>query len=360
MRMVNAYKSYGWTVRVIRTDRESSFRAIESTLNGEGLQCEYTGRGMHERRAERAIRIVKERVRILRCTQVYKLPARLNEAAVMDIVTTLNMTPNKRSGTQSPREVITGKKVNAPRDIRVEFGKLVLVKVPNQPSSDDSNEPRVEDGIVVGRDHNSNGLKIFLLDNARIVSRSTFKPCLFTPTVCARLNDHVEHDQSPRSRDPVIPYEDHPNPPDWTHPDASGLDEPTSPETAVPIPATGPDNILEPESDSPSDQTSETTSGSAPEHENQSESPEPKSFAFNISVKEAFRLHTSSAEDFIVQEMDQLFKDKRVLRVNLQGRKHIKVLPSSMFCKEKRPARTNDFEKLKARLVGGGHMTDRT
>ena len=133
----------------------------------------------------------------------------------MDVVTTLNMIPNKRSGTQSPREVITGKNVNALRDIRIEFGKLVQVKVPNQPSSDDSDEPRVEDGIVVGRDHNSNGnLKIFLLENARIVSKSTFKPCLFTPTVCARLNDLAEHDQSMRSRDPVIPYEDHPNPPD--------------------------------------------------------------------------------------------------------------------------------------------------
>ena len=87
IRMVNAYKSYGWTVRVIRTDRKASFRAIESTLNSAGIQCEYTGRGLHERRAERAIRIIKERVRILRCTQVYKLPARLNEAAVLDIVT---------------------------------------------------------------------------------------------------------------------------------------------------------------------------------------------------------------------------------------------------------------------------------
>ena len=50
----------------------------------------------------------------------------------------------------------TGKKVNALRDIRIEFGKLVQVKVPNQPSSDDSDESRVEDGIVVGRDHNFN------------------------------------------------------------------------------------------------------------------------------------------------------------------------------------------------------------
>ena len=123
--MANAYKSYGWRVRVIRTDQEALIRAIEPNLNGLGIQCKYTGRGMHERRAERAIRVIKKRVRILRCTQVYKLPARLNEAAVIDIVMTLNITPNKRSGTRSPREVVTGKKVNAPKDIRIEFGQLV-------------------------------------------------------------------------------------------------------------------------------------------------------------------------------------------------------------------------------------------
>ena len=108
--------------------------------------------------------------------------------------------------------------------------------------------------------------------------------------------------------------------------------------------------------------TVEPSSGSAPEDKEQSAPNE--TFAFNISVKEVIRLHTTSAESAIVQEMDQLFKDKCVLvpiqKVNSQGRKHTKVLPSSMFCKEKRSARTNDFEKLKAKLVGGGHMTDRS
>ena len=96
--MINDYKSYGWTIRFIRTDREATFEALETAMNGLGIQCEYSGCGLHEWRAERAIRVVKERVRILRLTQVYRLPARLNEASVIDTVITLNMTPNKRSG----------------------------------------------------------------------------------------------------------------------------------------------------------------------------------------------------------------------------------------------------------------------
>ena len=45
-----------------------------------------------------------------------------------------------------------------------------------------------------------------------------------------------------------------------------------------------------------------------------------------------------------------------IMTVNSCGRRHTKILPSSMFCKEKRSARTNEFEKLKARQVGGGQV----
>ena len=81
-------------------------------------------------------------------------------------------------------------------------------------------------------------------------------------------------------------------------------------------------------------------------------------------MKEAIRVHTSRAEEAIVEEMNQYFEDKEVLvpimTVNSCGRRHTKILPSSMFCREKHSARTNEFEKLKAWLVGGGHTTDRS
>ena len=85
-----------------------------------------------------------------------------------------------------------------------------------------------------------------------------------------------------------------------------------------------PDSSPETESDPPVSQSVDPATGSVPDNEEQSEPSETKTFAFNISVKEVIRLHTTSAEDAIVQEMDQLFKDKRVLvpilRVNSKGR----------------------------------------
>ena len=383
-RMFNAYKSYGWTVRSIRTDREVAFKALESELNGMGIQCMYSGRGLHERRAERSTRVVKERVRILRLTQVYRLPARLNEAAVIDTIVTLNMTPNKRSGVRTPKEVVTGKKVIAPKDIRIEFGKLVQVKTPNQPSSGTSEESRVEDAIVVGRDPNSNGgIRVFTLDSLRIVSRSTFKPCLFTPTIINTVNRIADHDRSRHSNDPVTTYEDHPNPPDWSRddddaPELVSDDESDDDEDTVPSQSTDHSPpVLVPEDDQVAgpdqqdDSDPERRSEPTRDHSrDRDEDPtafltsSDEMFAFNLSVREALRAHPGIAEDAIVREMDQLFQGKRALipvsHADTSGRKHSKILPSSMFCKEKRSAMTNTLEKIKARLVGGGHMTDRT
>ena len=58
------------------------------------------------------------------------------------------------------------------------------------------------------------------------------------------------------------------------------------------------DKAQEPEfpQEEPDDDNSEAPTDSPP-------------FAFNISVKEAIRVHTSRAEEAIVEEMDQLFED---------------------------------------------------
>jgi hypothetical protein len=86
-----------------------------------------------------------------------------------------------------------------------------------------------------------------------------------------------------------------------------------------------------------------------------------KPIALNMTVKQALKKYDKEARKAIGAEMSQLFARKvwRALISKKQARhsKHKKVLPSSMFLKEKRKA-DGTFDKLKARLVAGGHIAD--
>lgn len=81
--------------------------------------------------------------------------------------------------------------------------------------------------------------------------------------------------------------------------------------------------------------------------------------AFNIKVRDAIRTMPKEAIRAMYKEITQMV-DKKVwtpMRPSIKHQK--KVIKSFMFLKEKHFA-NGEFEKLKARLVAGGHMSDRT
>jgi len=83
--------------------------------------------------------------------------------------------------------------------------------------------------------------------------------------------------------------------------------------------------------------------------------------ALNMSVKQALKKHDKEVRKAIGAEMSQLFtrKVRRGLLSKKQAKhsKHKNILPSSMFLKEKFRG-DGTFDKIKARLVAGGHCTD--
>ena len=89
----------------------------------------------------------------------------------------------------------------------------------------------------------------------------------------------------------MIFYEDHPNPPDWSKPESGASDEPNNLDATAPMADSVPDSVPEPEP--PVGQTTESTSTNALDREEQPEPTESKTFAFNISVKGAIRVHTT-------------------------------------------------------------------
>jgi len=85
-------------------------------------------------------------------------------------------------------------------------------------------------------------------------------------------------------------------------------------------------------------------------------------YNYNISIKKALDLYKGSAVKSIVDELYQMVQKcvwKPVYKKQMTKKQLKKRLRSFMFLKEKFLP-TGDFERLKARLVAGGHMQDRT
>ena len=85
-------------------------------------------------------------------------------------------------------------------------------------------------------------------------------------------------------------------------------------------------------------------------------------FLFNMTVQEGVAKHGELAEQSIKKELLGILSKDTILPVKLSKRELIKLkgrlIPSKMFLKEKFLA-NGDFDRLKSRLVGGGHRQDR-
>jgi len=85
-------------------------------------------------------------------------------------------------------------------------------------------------------------------------------------------------------------------------------------------------------------------------------------YVFNVGIAEAMKTRPEAAEKSILKELGSIhakgtFRPVQVRNLSFQQRKSI--IPSKLFLRDKY-APDGTFEKLKSRLVGGGHRQDRT
>lgn len=388
------YQSHGRAVRVLRSDSEAIFGSVERLINSLGVTLMRSAPGRHEHRAERYIRTIKDRFRSTLLSLPYTLPAFLYPHLLEHVASSMNLVPNASTGSNTPRELVTGVKTDVTVSLRAAFGDYGLFKVPlSRPALRDT-QPRAVHGIVIGRDHNSAGsVRAFLLQEQQVVMRAQFAPLPIpdsVSTLITRMADaqpavplaeaigYVPHiitatpgpTQDPAPQAPQAhggttpaavplptgqmlhqPAEQQEPPHPHQRPPPGPLAPPT-PAPPAPVPRApparpavqpGPASTIPPHLRSPPNLLL-TLRHSTPR-------------AYHITVPQALKDRAQEADAAITAELSQMLALSVWAPVHadtLTAAEAKAALPSSMFLKEKKDAAGN-FISLKARLVAGGH-----
>ena len=406
--IVHKYASYQHTVRIIRSDREAVFTAAESDINALGVQLHRSSPDRHEKRCERTVRTIRERMRATLGGLPYHLPGRLYANLLFHVCTSINLLPNVRTQSVSPRELVTGEKTIADVSLTTPFGTVAMFRRPDRSHNTTADHlDRSEMGIITGRDLNSRGsVQAFIISNDELVVRHTYTVIPITQDIISRLDtisesenlpqhdwtiseidDHTTETESPPSdlesetQSPEAPMDSTFENPTHYQPDDISIairplpDDmviPTTPEIAsTPIP------IITPTPDVISDNswTDVDTSNIIPPntdgtrtHRNR-KAPSTASFicetgeVYNITLKKAQKEYgipnaIASAGVEITNQID--FGALQPEHASsLTRAQFARILPSHLFLKEKFDA-SGKFLSLKARLVGGGNHQDRS
>jgi len=464
------FKAKGKEVKVIRTDNEAVFRACQVPLNELGVELKLSPPGTHEVKVERVVRVVRERIRTALSVlhNQYKLPPALYPHLFADIITMMNLVPNKNTQGKSPRRILFDE-VTDIADIGPPFGTVAAFRDPNI-APGDKTSPRVSMGIVAGRDLLTKGsVRVYLIDSKQFVNRSfkMMKQVPLTRDIVNKINSIAEADLERMSDVGALHYpslvrrsdEQQPvvaappaiiAPPQaqtqasstmsagfsadsrsvMTDADSSqnvaaeaqdvaaqveSFEQPAAAEHVVVGDSLDEknegmvvdrddgggrstvDSAVESNVKASHDNTEQESSNISEMEEklrvdmipaqaaekayalrNRGDITKPSRYAnlvsvilaelgltqpvaLNMTVKQALKKHDKEARKAIGAEMSQLFTRKvwrgLISKKQAKHSKHKNVLPSSMFLKEKFRA-DGTFDKIKARLVAGGHRTD--
>lgn len=211
-----------YTIRALHADHENVYGSLQSFLYSKGIELVLSGPGRHNPYAEARIKIVKRIASAILQRIPYPLPASAFPRLIAQATESMNFRPNHRTGSATPRELFTGKKLDGRKMLRYKFGDIVACSVPqNQRARHGTN---AETAIYVGRDPVSpDSCRVLLLDHTpgQIVSRTTLQPLVPTPAILesikrlATSNDDPDKpllsesftrlDGTPIADDPLLP-----------------------------------------------------------------------------------------------------------------------------------------------------------
>lgn len=142
--LVAMCKSRGFDIEQLRTDNEGGVVAYTSELGRLGITVDPCGPGQHCPHVERAIRVIKERVRGRFSTLPFLMCIKLIRLCVTFVVKKRNW--ECRVGEESPQLVFGGRKMDAKIDLRGNFGDYVQA---TSPTTGNTMQPRTQ-GFIYG------------------------------------------------------------------------------------------------------------------------------------------------------------------------------------------------------------------
>ena len=140
--------------KIVRFKRDSggALPNVDAMLGKYGIECFPSSVGRHVRVAERAIRHTKDLFRTLIYDLPYLLPVDLFPSAIKYITQSINLTPNANNQYRAPLHLFNDEFPRFHDHLRSSFGMLVATYNLTDPNDRKDDFPRADIGVIVGRD----------------------------------------------------------------------------------------------------------------------------------------------------------------------------------------------------------------
>jgi hypothetical protein len=346
--------------------------------------------GRHETTVERMVRNLKNKMRSTLFSIKYNLPTCLYGHLLSHVVTSTNLTPNIKTGDNTPRELVTGMKINAKQHLNLPFGEVALFHVPNL-SKDRDTSQRAEYGIVIASDLNSHGVKqVWLVNSGKVVHRVKYTKVPLSKEVISMIYAYhktmnldtmlTEPDQhlqitgmhNMNDQIPVVTNtsgqitgvtnindQQHEATINDTQHEATSQDVPPAPQLHQDEgpPATQDQHEITQQvaQPPPVDRSTTTKYNLRPQ-------PARKTYGFHLTVRQSRASYPDLTDEAIHDEVAQMLNMKVWYPVHvreLSAQQRHQIIPCSIFLKEKINKQTKKM-KLKGRLVASGNYQDRS
>ena len=410
MRVISAYVGKGHLVTKVRSDNEGCVVASKQILELKGIEVDLTDPESHVFIVESKIRWIKERSRTILHSTHYEPPDAIIPWLPRFVVFCLNIVPKSRTGL-IPREELTGLKVDAKRDIRACWGDIVeLYKTPKIMNS---MQERSVTCIALAPTGNSTGSWFFLsLATGMVIKGYRWEERKYDELA---LKSIIEINKKPRiDKETSQRSEESPSDLIIERPERFSKSEESTKDNEKEEPNQRTNQEAEEPKEKEIGEEKQENQEPSPRQRQLFENPENpisgfqppvnrfgmaefsasqrplnigvsdeadfekvgsyyfnslfpseslcQTSCFNIKVSDALKKFPKLAEAAIRSKIDQMVQKKVFIPINLSevpvGEKSSRIY-SSMFLKEKFHP-DGSLKKLKARLVAGGNMQDRS